>query len=125
MTLKQLAKKISAMRINSADNCLFFNIDIYRDNKCVESFYCEGVYNHPTIGEDEFYNYYLPFFDELWINEPGYDGHDDFFTIEEDTAIEAARSFNNAFKHRQLMRNEYPAKNLNECKIIITTKERG
>ena len=68
MNIKELAKIISYIRINSSSNCVFMDFDLYNDNKLIEHFYCEGVYNQiPKEDQTEYgqKNYHLPFF--LWF----------------------------------------------------------
>ena len=77
MNIKELAKIISYIRINSSSNCVFMDFDLYNNNKLIEHFYCEGVYNQIPKEDKIQYNetnYRLPFFYrdddhfEIWAN---------------------------------------------------------
>ena len=83
MNIKELAKIISYIRINSNSNCVFMDFDLYNDNKLIEHFYCEGVYNQIPKEDKLKYNetnYRLPFFYR----------EDDFFEIWTNNALECA-----------------------------------
>jgi len=83
MNIKKLAKIITYIRRYSRYNCLWCQFNIIKDKKIIESFYLEGVYNSTSKDEknEGFKNYYLPFFDS----------NDDFFIIENNTALNAAK----------------------------------
>tara|TARA_R110002020_G_scaffold471635_1_gene698892 strand:+ start:339 stop:689 length:351 start_codon:yes stop_codon:yes gene_type:complete len=83
MNIKKLAKIITYIRRYSRYNCLWCQFNIIKDKKIIESFYLEGVYNSTSKDQKNkgFKNYYLPFFDS----------NDDFFIIENNTALNAAK----------------------------------
>jgi hypothetical protein len=87
MSIREIAKSISQIRINDKYNCVFFNFEIIKNNKVIESYFVEGVYNQIPIDHKLGFlsrNYYLPFFDN--------EDDDNIIIIEEDNAIEVARS---------------------------------
>ena len=91
MNLNELAKIISYIRINAKHNCIFMNFDLYNNDRLIEHFYCEGVYNQiPQEDQAEYgqKNYHLPFFYGLSIDNRG--PHDEFFMVHANTAFECA-----------------------------------
>ena len=91
MNIKKLAKIITYIRKNSNHESIWGEFTLIKNNKIIESFYMEGVYNKTTNywkGKG-FTNYHIPFFES----------NDDFFIIEENTSLDVARSIKNELCH--------------------------
>ena len=87
MNIKKLAKIITYIRKHSEHESIWGRFNILEDNNIIESFYLEGVFNKTSNywKQKGFTNYYIPFFED----------NDNFFIIEENTALKAAQSIKN------------------------------